>query len=321
MTRKQDHHQSKRGQIALLIVPVLLVAMTFLLGGCGQPPSPWGYVWTNATTIETLSWQVSETHLTGNVLWLTFVDVPFPQQTQPDETGVAYSGTMARNQVQFTIGGRINDTGTQRDNGATLLLSGIDPVSFQPFTRQTWVAVTREQQIQLQQAFTAFGLVHEWLNEASSQDRQETPWHDPNTFTLQATQQLVSSNQALLHQMQATADQQARCQLAHTYTPIGSGDSAFLHDDSLVSDVDALTASWKKAAALSIPHLPASLSLPWLLSSAAYQQASASVVRDAQGIRATLQQDQTTMQALAQTDHQTGLQISALTVGCPPMPS
>lgn len=326
---RQESHRDGMGSwlpVALCLhVLTLLAILAFLLSACGSSSQPWGYVWTDATHLETLSWNESNGQLSGQYSGISYAQISFPSAMHPESYGAAYSGTLTGQTVNMTIGAGLLSqhlTGTLSSEGTMLSLTFLDPSSGKA-VQQRWVAVSREQQSQLVSAFNAYQIARAWLALVQQQRRSENDWHDPNVNALATTQRALQQQQTQVEQMQQASEMQTRCPLVATYRPLDSSWFTLpfpASGDGLLSALAHFQQAWQDAEQSNVPHL-AGLALPWLLSSANERRDITGPAVLASHLQASYRADEQLMRQEQQESQQLDQQVTRFAQGCPPMPA
>jgi hypothetical protein len=308
-----------------LHVLTLLAVLTFLLSACGGSDQPWGYVWTDLTHLETLSWNKHNDRLSGQYSGISYAQVNSPSAAQPETYGATYSGTMDGQTVNITIGtGLLSQhlMGTLSGDDNILTLTFLDPSSGK-VVQQRWVAVTVTQQGQLVSAFNAYQTARSWLAVVEQEKQSENDWHDPNANVLATTQGALQKQQAQVEEMQQATDLQPRCALATAYRPLDSSWFALpfpASRDGLLSALAHFHQAWQVAQGSTVPHI-AGLAPPWLLSPADERRVIAAAETLASRMQASYRADERTMQQNQQQSRLLDEQVTHLSQGCPPMPA
>ncbi len=323
-----QHGLNKVRGVQLVVFLVLLM----MLAACGSSfngssqSQPWGYVWTNAQQIATLTWNEQPPgQLSGQYSGISYVTVSSPASS-PDSFGAAYRGTHAGQKISITIGaGALSEhmTGTQTSNGSSLTLTFLSSTTGRAVS-QTWVAVNERQQSNLVQAFTDYQAVQEWFAVVKQERANEDNWQDPNINSLASTQTALQAQQGQLTQMQqAQPNTQTRCTLAAAYRPLDVSWFTLpfpASNDELLSVVAHFQQAWQVAERTTVPHI-SNLALPWLLLPQAERTAMAPAFALAQRIQAAYTSDAQIMQQDQQQSHALDAQVTLLSQGCPPMPA
>jgi hypothetical protein len=303
-----------------LHVLTVLALLTLILSS-----PPWGYVWTDATHLETLSWNEDNNQLSGQYSGISYAQVTLPSPLQPASYGAAYTGTLNGSTVTLTIGsGSLSEhlTGTQSGDDRTLILTFLDSTSTKP-VQQRWVAVTQTQQGQLVAAFNAYQQARGWLALVQQGRQRERDWHDPNASFLATTQSALQNQQAHVEQMQQAQDMPTRCTLVAAYRPLDSSWFTLpfpASSDGLLSALARFQQAWQRAERSPVPHL-AGLILPWLLSAADERRAIAPASTLALHIQKSYQADEQIMRQDQQQSKHLDEQVTTLSQGCPPTPA
>src|SRR5579875_680282 len=321
----QWHGNARGGRFSAACLHVLtLTALLALLSACGGAAHLWGYVWTDATHLETLSWNQDNSQLSGQYTGLSYAQISLPSTTQPASYGAAYQGTINGQTVTLTIGtGLLSQhlSGTLSGDENMLTLSFLDPSSGKT-VQQRWVAVTQTQQGQLVAAFNAYEQARAWLTWVQQERQRERDWHDPNAAALATTQQAVRTQQAQVEQMQQAAPQ-TRCALVAAYLPLDASWFTLpfpASSDGLLSALAHFQQAWQRAESRPVPHLTG-LALPWWLSAQDERRAIAPATALATHIQTVDAADAQTMQHEQQQSRQLDEQVTILSQGCPPLPS
>jgi hypothetical protein len=326
--RQQGNQNGTYGRLPAALclhVPTLLALLAFLLSACGGSSQPWGYVWTDSTHLETLSWNEHNGRLSGQYSGISYAQVNSPSAAQPERYGATYSGTMGGQTVNITIGAGLLSqhlAGTLSGDENILTLTFLDPSSGKAVP-QRWVAVTGTQQGQLVSAFNAYEQARAWLAVVQQERQSKNDWHDPNANALATTQGALQKQQAQVEEMQQATDMQSRCALATAYRPLDSSWFALpfpASRDGLLSALAHFHQAWQMAQGSTVPHI-AGLALPWLLSSVDEQRVIAAAETLALRIQASYQADERTMQQDQQQSRLLDEQVTHLSQGCPPMPA
>jgi len=322
----QWHGNARGGRFSAACLHVLiLTALLALLSACGGAAHLWGYVWTDATHLETLSWNQDNSQLSGQYSGLSYAQISLPSTTQPDSYGAAYQGTINGQTVTLTIGSGLLSQhleGTLSGDENMLTLTVLDPSSGKT-VQQRWVAVTAVQQSQLVAAFNAYQQARGWLALVQQERQRERDWHDPNASFLATTQSALQNQQAQVEQMQQAQDMPTRCTLVAAYRPLDASWFTLpfpASGDGLLVALAHFSPAWQRAESRPVPHI-AGLTLPWLLSSADEQRAIAPALMLATQLQASYRADEQAMQQAQQQSRQLDAQVTTLSQGCPPMPA
>lgn len=323
----QRRHVGRLRQWRLFSRSLLLLSALALLAlgvsACAAPRAqPFAYVWTDAQSLDTLIWHEQNGALSGQDTTLSFAATAFPTSTQPDVGTAAYTGTLSDSAVTITIGGMEQVTGTQSADSNQLSLSAVSPASGQ-LVRQTWVAVTANQQAALVQAFEAQEAARDWLGVVVLEARAETSWTDPNADALTTTQAQLAQHQAQLTAIQQAQDSTTRCTLAARSIPLAASWFALpftISNSRLAALFVRFTPAWQAARRLAVPRV-AGLALPWLLTAQDERHAIAPATTLAAHIQAVYTADAQSMQRFSQQSRHIDAQVTTLDAGCPPMPA
>ncbi len=326
--RQEGHRNGTYGWFPVafcLHVLMLAAVLAFLLSACGGAAHPWGYVWTDAQHVETLSWHVQNGQLSGQYSGISYAQVSFPSTTQPDSYGAAYQGTINGQTVTLTIGSGLLSQhleGTLSGDENILTLTVLDPSSSKA-VQQQWVAVSASQQSQLVSACNAYEQARAWLTLVQQERQRERDWQDPNASFLATTQTALQNQQAQVEQMQQAQDLPTRCSLVAAYRPLDASWFTLpfpASGDGLLAALAHFQQAWQRAEQSQIPHI-AALTLPWLLSPAEEQQAIAPASTLAAHLQASYRADEQVMQHDQQESRQLDTQVTHVAQGCPPTPA
>lgn len=277
-------------------------------------------------TLVSLTWNNQNSQLSGVWTSVSYTATPFPVSTSPAVTTMEYSGKItASGAVMLTLheGPFIETiTGNLLNNGQMLYLMGNDPATGQR-EQHTWVAVTTNQQAALLVAFNANEVVRGMLSVVQQDTAHEQPWSDPNSGDVAQARQAVAAQTQELTTIQQASNETTRCQDIAQFEPLPTSTFILLFvpsQNGLVRDFATLTHAWSTAQHTSVPQI-ASLSLPWLVTTQAYQRQSQGASRLVAHITTTYGHDEQAMQLLEQQDRVITRRVALLAKSCPPTPT
>jgi hypothetical protein len=332
----QHHAHSLWGStpVAALIglsVMTLGVVLALIFPSCGMAPSPTpppsGYVWTDATDLVYLTWSNQNGQLAGTSTSVSYGDTTFANSTAPAVFTVGYSGMQAGTTVQLMLHSLVGVTltGTQSSDGQILTLAVSDEQSGQ-VTKQTWVAVTPQQEAALLAAFNA-NEVERGMLPVVEQDAsgEPSPWTDQNSSFIAQIQSEVQADQQMLQTIQQAHDETIQCQDVQTFQAsnlLSATVFAFTFapaDAALIHHLLTLAQAWKQVQQHPIPYiagLPAA-KLSWVVSPAQYQAGTRTAMHIAAQIARSKRADTAQLQALLRQYQRIMQTEQAIAKSCP----
>lgn len=304
---------------------LMLILLLLILTSCSSAVQPSGYVWTDQHTFVSLTWNDQGEQLSGIAMTVSYDHTLFPASTQPVVTTSGYTGRLVDGAITLHIGTGVfaeNVAGWQTKNWQSLVLMIILPSTGQR-TSESLVAVTADQQSTLLAAFNAYEVVRGMLSVVQHDASYERGWSDPNRSDVTQARQAVAVQAKELGTIQQVNDETTRCQDIAQFEPLPASTFTVLFAPSqngLVRDFATLTHAWSTGQHTSVPQI-AGLSLPWLVTTQAYQRQSQGASHLVAHITTTYGQDEQAMQFLEQQDRAITRQVALLGKACPPTPA
>lgn len=295
---------------------LLLVVLWLVLGACGMgSPAPQGYVLSQASSLEYLSWAQAGSGSTITGRWSQVTQESSSRDPVSENLGIV--GTLSNQQVSLTIGGTTL-TGTLQ--GKTLQVS-VTLVSGQLGT-QSWSGASQADYNTLVTAFTAnthlsfalanlaFTVAHPPIDsDAQSYDNAVQTARELNQ-NLQTQEVLIRASNnpcastGIFDQLYPPGD------ALYRLTPYATPEQAISHT-TLAEQLAQVRADWHSAQAITLPSVPG-LPLPWVIASGTEGRGEQQGSSLYASLLAILRNDYTKMSALKQQAQQIGQQVTKI---------